>query len=226
MSIKRKEAAAVRIHQRRKGMRALAALLILMAAAPAIMSCGGSKDVSDSAGGDGGVKSGGRTVLLVLPQSDFQDQEYSTVRDVLTGGGCQVLVATAEHKVASGVSGTMVTPDMTLGEAKAADYIAVVFIGGPGAESLYKSNEAHRLAVEAVEKNRVLGAICLAPVILARAGVLKGKRATVYSAASRELTSAGAEYTGASVEKDGKIITADGPQSSQAFAQAILDALP
>jgi len=171
------------------------------------------------------VSPGEKAVLLVLAQSDFQDLEYTTVRDKLSEAGYQVLVGTKEHKVAAGVAGTSVAPDVLLKDARPEDYLAVVFIGGPGAESLFNLKEAHALAVGAVEKGKVLGAICLAPVVLARAGVLRDRRATVYPPSSRELTAAGAEYTGAPVEVDGKVITADGPQSSLPFAQALIEAL-
>ncbi len=209
---------------------ALTVALILLATALFAASCGSGGGTGDKGGEttaekSSGVKPGSRAVLIVLPQSDFQDIEYSTVRNIISEAGYQVMVATVEHKVASGVSGTAVTPDLMLSEAKAADFLAVIFIGGPGAESLYNSADAHRLAVEAVNNGRVLAAICIAPVILARAGVLKGRRATVFPPESRELTSAGAEYTGEPVEKDGKLITADGPRSSEAFARAILEAL-
>ncbi len=167
----------------------------------------------------------GKKVLMVIPQSDFQDKEYSTVHDALTQAGCQVVVATRDHAAAIGVSGTSVTPDALMSDVKVSDYKAVVFIGGPGAENLYNLESARNIAIEAVRENRVLSAICLAPVILARAGVLEGKRATVYCSASRELTKNGAEYTGASVEVDGRIITGDGPEASAEFAQAILGAL-
>jgi len=59
----------------------------------------------------------------------------------------------------------------------------------------------------------VLGAICIAPVTLAKAGVLEGKRATVWKSEGETLKEHGADYTGASMEADGKIITADGPHS-------------
>ncbi len=206
------------------GLTFLPALLALLSLLLPAASCGGSGR-SGQAPAETQVSPGEKAVLLVLAQTDFQDLEYSTVRDELSAAGFRVLVATKELKVATGVAGTSVTPNMLLKDARADDFLAVVFIGGPGTESLFKDKEAQELARAAVEKGKVLGAICLAPVILARAGVLSGKRATVYQPSSRELTSAGAEYTGSSVEVDGRIITADGPQSSKVFAQAIIAAL-
>lgn len=201
----------------------------LMAIALALVaaSCGGGKGAVPSVDGQDAapIQATGKKVLIVIPQSEFQDKEYITVRDTLDAAGCQVVVATRDHAAAVGVSGTSVTPDVLLGEVKVADYKAVVFIGGPGAENLYNLESARDVAIETVKENRVLGAICLAPVILARAGVLEGRRATVYYSASRELTKNGAEYTSASVEVDGKIITGNGPEASSEFAAAVLSAL-
>ncbi len=190
-------------------------------------SCGGGNGTLPLADGQDAapIQAVGKKVLIVIPQSDFQDKEYTTIYNTLTEAGCQVVVATRDHAAAVGVSGTSVTPDALLGEVKVADYKAVVFIGGPGAENLYNLESARNVAIEAVKENRVLAAICLAPVILARAGVLDGRRATVYYSASRELTKNGAEYTGASVEVDGRIITGNGPEASSEFSRAVLSAL-
>lgn len=213
----------------RKALVILICGLLAAALLVAVVSCGGGGEAATEADGQDQeavpVQAAGKKVLMVIPQTDFQDKEYSTVHDALTQAGCQVVVATRDHAAAIGVSGTSVTPDALMSDVKVSDYKAVVFIGGPGAENLYNLEGARNIAIEAVRENRVLSAICLAPVILARAGVLEGKRATVYCSASRELTKNGAEYTGASVEVDGRIITGDGPEASAEFARAVLEAL-
>lgn len=71
----------------------------------------------------------------------------------------------------------------------------------------------------------MLGTICLAPVCLANAGVLSGKKATVYPDEVAGLKSAGALYTGARVEVDGRIVTASGPESTGEFGEAAADLL-
>ena len=76
----------------------------------------------------------------------------------------------------------------------------------------------------AADKHKVLAAICVAPITLARAGVLEGKRATT-SLAGSVIEAEGATYTGALVERDGLIITANGPAASDAFGRAIAAAL-
>jgi protease I len=103
-----------------------------------------------------------------------------------------------------------------------------VFIGGPGAEVYFHDDTAHDLVNEAVAKNKVVAAICIAPCILAYAGVLNGKNATVWSDSKEYiniLEAEGAHYTGDTVTVDGKLITANGPDATQSFAKMIVKLL-
>ncbi len=218
-------------------VKSLLFILLAVALSLAVLSCrgGGSLKATDeegparvetgegAAGEEGAVKG---KVLLAIAQRGFQDIEYDAVRKALTAAGYEVVTASLQRGKATGTSGAFVDVDLSLAEAVAADYAAVVFIGGEGTPSLYGNADAHRLAREAAERGKVLAAICLAPVILARAGLLDGKRATVYPSASRELTEGGATYTGVGVEIDGRLVTGDGPESAGQFAQTIIELLP
>jgi protease I len=121
--------------------------------------------------------------------------------------------------------GGKATPDKTLALVKAQDFDAVVFVGGAGAQAYFNDPAAHKLAKDAAAQGKVLGAICLGPAILARAGVLSGKKATVWSGARGDLEKGGADYTGNPVETSGKTVTANGPDAAAVFARAILAAL-
>jgi protease I len=105
------------------------------------------------------------------------------------------------------------------------DYDAVIFVGGVGAEEYWDDATAHAIATATVNTGKLLCAICIAPVTLAKAGVLKGKRVTVFSSERDKLEAEGAIYTGKNVEVDGKIITANGPNAATEFAEAIVKAL-
>ncbi|MBC7347996.1 MAG: DJ-1/PfpI family protein [Clostridia bacterium] len=96
-----------------------------------------------------------------------------------------------------------------------------LFVGGEGAREYWDDLQAHRIAREALEQGKVLGAICLAPVTLANAGVLAGRKATVWPDEAARLKAAGAKYTGSGVEIDGRIVSASGPESAKDFGEAI-----
>jgi len=70
-----------------------------------------------------------------------------------------------------------------------------------------------------------VAAICISPVTLARAGILKNRRATVFPTEAEELKKEGAIYTGAPVEEDGRIITASGPEAAGEFGERIASVL-
>ena len=110
------------------------------------------------------------------------------------------------------------------------NFDAVVFIGGDGTKEYFDNDNAHKIVQETVNANKVLAAICIAPVILARAGILKGKTATVWSSVvnksgEKELEEAGCTVSKKRVVQDERIITADGPSVSEEFARAITEAI-
>ena len=114
---------------------------------------------------------------------------------------------------------------MSIGNIKVENFDAIIFVGGSGATCYWDDPRAHKIAKEAVEQNKLLCAICFGSVILARAGVLNGKAATVWRSKANEIKKKGAIYTGNKVEVVGNIITADGPVSSVLFAETIIKKL-
>jgi protease I len=171
-----------------------------------------------------------KTVVLVIAFNGFQDREYELTRKVLEMAGAKVFVASSALGQAEGKSGLRVNTDLTLDEIKIDEIEALVFIGGPGATEYFDNKIAHSLAKEAVEKNKVLAAICIAPEILAKAGLLNGKKATVWSSfvdrsPVEVLKRGGAIYLDQEVVVDGKIVTANGPAAAEKFGQAIVELL-
>lgn len=167
----------------------------------------------------------GKKAVFVIAEKNFQDDEFSKPRGILTAAGISVTVASTTLKEAKGTNGARVKPDVLLKDVKAAEYDAVVFIGGPGAQQYLDDHVAHALAGDAVAQKKIVGAICLAPVILANAGLLTGKKATCFPTLSEEMRQSFVAYTGKPVEKEGSIITADGPQSAAEFGKELVTAL-
>lgn len=164
-----------------------------------------------------------KKVLLVIADRDFQDEEYEITRKVLEGRGVKVEVASVLPGEARGAKGTLVKPQVLLDDVKYYNYDAVVFIGGEGARRLSEHEKATKLAKDAEYK--VLGAIGLAPLILANAGVLKGKRVTSAHPLAGPVRAKEAVYSGKELEVDGKVITASDARYAEHFGNAILQAL-
>jgi protease I len=164
-------------------------------------------------------------VLMVIAPAVFRDEEYAEPKAVLEARGAEVVTASRTAGVCQGKLGMTAEATVALAAAEARDYDAVVFVGGGGAETYFDDPDAQRLAQRALESGRVLGAICIAPSILARAGLLKGVRATAFPSRRDDLIAHGAVWTGRPVEVDGAIVTANGPDAARDFGYEIGDTL-
>ena len=167
----------------------------------------------------------GKKVLIIVAAADFKDEEYFEPCNRLRQCGATITVAGSGQGPAVSVLGKTVTIDRQIAACKAEDYDAIVFIGGPGAAEFFTNATAHALARAAVGQGKVLAAICIAPVTLANAGVLKGKKATVFPSCRSELAAQGALVASADIVQDGKLLTASGPGAAREFAAMLVKML-
>lgn len=161
-------------------------------------------------------------IAMIIAKKDFRDEELSIPKSIFENAGFEVIVFSDSLGKAKGMLGAEVKVDDVIDKLNPSLYKAVIFVGGVGASGFWKDKTAHRIARETLANNRVLGAICIAPVTLANAGVLNGKQATVWPTEGKRLIDCGADYTGAGVEVDGNIVTGNGPEVSKEFAETIL----
>ena len=162
-----------------------------------------------------------KRVVMIIAFDGFRDEEYIEPKQVLEKAGIEVVTASSKVGVAKGKFGMKAKVDITLNDIKAADYDAVIYIGGPGSYDYREDPLAHKIAQETIAQGKILAAICAAPGILANAGVLKGKKITMFTD-DGSAAKGGATYTSKGVEIDGKIITADGPAHAKQFGEAIV----
>jgi len=167
----------------------------------------------------------GAKILMVIASRRFRDEELIHPRELFLKQGALVKVASSSLKEAEGMLGAKFKPEVLITDVKPEDFDAIVFVGGAGAAEYWDSRVAHTLAKKAFEQKRIVAAICVAPVTLARAGLLKERKATVWKSEAPQLEKAGAMYTAAPVQVDGRIITADGPKSAKLFAAAVVTAI-
>jgi len=163
--------------------------------------------------------------VLIIAHNNFRDEEFFKPKEVLKDNDIEVVVSSSNLTEALGVLGAKVKPEMLVKDIQVKDFTAIIFVGGAGSSEYWDDPVAHRLIKEALLAGKILAAICIAPVTLAKAGVLKGRRATVWPSEAAELQAAGADYTGHPLERDGNIITASGPDAAGEFAQAIAEAV-
>ena len=162
---------------------------------------------------------------MVVSPIDFQDKEYNDSREILEGAGALIKVASIQGEVAKGASGTEVSLDLTVSEVNIDDFDAVVFIGGGGMVEIIDDESLQVLAKKFYNADKLITAICVAPAILAKAGILEGKQATSWDGAKEDLRIGGAIYTGDVVTQDKKIITGNGPMAAKEFGEKIVEVL-
>ena len=190
----------------------------------------------------------GKKVVMIIAFRDFRDAEYFVPKEILEEAGAKVKTASTKKGVAIGADGGDTEVDLLVSEINLAEFNdlqnksfhdsiqsissfnAVVFIGGPGCLESLDNEDSYKAAKDTVSQNKVLAAICISPVILAKAGALEGKKATVWSSPlDREpietLEENGATYEDKPVVVDGKIITGNGPDVAEEFGKKILDVL-
>ena len=169
-------------------------------------------------------------IAIIIAFRDFRDEEYFIPKEVLESTGAEIKTVSTEKGIAIGSQGGEANVDIVLSEIKVSDFDAVVFIGGPGAPKYLDNEISYKISQDVVSQGKVLAAICISPTILAKAGVLSGKNATVWSSpldksAIKILEQNSVIYQKDSVVVDGKIVTANGPSVAEEFGKAIVSLL-
>lgn len=167
-------------------------------------------------------------ILMVLAFRDFRDEEYFIPKEILTSAGYFVDTCSSQQGVAVGVSGGEAEVNYLPEEVNALNYEGVVFVGGPGMAKELDNTRFQNLAKDFYAANKLIGAICIAPALLAKAGILKNKNATVWSSALDKsaikiLEENGSHYQNETVVVDGNIITANGPEAAEEFGRMLVD---
>lgn len=169
-----------------------------------------------------------KALMIIAPQN-FRDEELFDTKDELEKAGVEVTIASKTPGEKTGMLGGKAVAEIALSDVDISNYDFVVFVGGSGAQVYYTDDEALRIAKEAYEQGKVLGAICIAPGILAKAGILSGKNATIWDSGDGSFKSVieegGATYSGEDVTVDGRIVTANGPHAAREFGRTLVNML-
>jgi 4-methyl-5(b-hydroxyethyl)-thiazole monophosphate biosynthesis len=161
--------------------------------------------------------------VLVLLAQGCEELEAITVVDLLRRAGIDVVTAGLDDKPMVASRRTTIVPDTSLATALAGGFDMVVLPGGmPGSQNLADDARVIDLVKRMAGAGKFTCAICAAPMVLAKAGLLQGKRATGYPGV---LEGIGFKPTGEAVCRDGRVITSRGPGTAMDFALALIEAL-
>ena len=174
------------------------------------------------------MKLDGKKVLIVIPHTQFRDEEFFEPKKILSDEGANVVVASTSARMCHGMKGGTAQAEIAIADAKADDYDAIVLCGGSSVpEFLWNDKKLQELVTAMASADKVVAAICLSTVVLAKAKLLTDREATVYflPEAIDALKEAGAKYVNETLLIHHNIILAEGPRDSQRFGQAIRSAL-
>lgn len=191
-----------------------------------------------------------RVLLVIAPEQFYTDELFAPIQELGEAGIAFDIVSTTigaingmyfdnelvKTKQEEGfvIVKNAIYSKKTFSEIKPEQYDAISVTGGIGTiKYLWENKELRNLIVEFGKQKKIIAAICAGPVVLARAGVLKGVKATcpyddlenggtIGSMLSEELKKNKAEFINADVMVDEKIITANGPMASIKYGKAIV----
>lgn len=165
-----------------------------------------------------------KLVCAIAPDR-FRDEELLIPQDIFADAGIETVIASTRAGTCNGMLGAAVEAAVPFTEVSPEDYDGIVVVGGIGSQDhLWGDKDLAGLVKAFAAAGKLTAAICLSPVVLARAGILAGKKATVFHtpASVAELKRGGATLTDDDVATDGQVVTANGPTVSKAFARAIV----
>jgi putative intracellular protease/amidase len=184
--------------------------------------------------GAGGWSGQMMKVVLVVPQQNFWDDDLNRLRPALEQAGAKVRIASSSWGSVTGAKGTVARADISIDRIGPQDPDAIVFLG----TKLNQGNEfvddtshqlaAARLASEMAAQGKTVAALCAGTAVLAKAGVLRGRRAAGPPYVHAALAAGGATVVQNMDEplvRDGPILTARDFHSAEQLAGEIVAAI-
>lgn len=168
------------------------------------------------------------SIIMLIACEGYQPIEYAIPKKILEQAGFMVTTASNKPDMAVAADKTTAHVDLTLNNVIIDHFSAIVLVGGPGAMDHLDNPVVYSLIKTAVRAKKIIGAICISPRILAKAGILKGKRATGWDGDGQlasVLREYGAIYEHRPVVIDGSIITATGPNAAREFGTKLVERL-
>jgi 4-methyl-5(b-hydroxyethyl)-thiazole monophosphate biosynthesis len=153
-----------------------------------------------------------------------EELEAVTIIDLLRRADIEVVVAGLVDGIITGSRGTRLLPDMTLDEAISQEFDMIALPGGlPGSDHLAADQRIADILRGMYASDRFVGAVCAAPKVLARSGILNGKTATAYPGVLQAENHPA--ISGDAVTRDGHVITSRSAGTVMDFALELVEVL-
>ena len=166
--------------------------------------------------------------VLIVATDGFEEWELFGPRQILQERGAEVVLASPKrdpiHATVHDDPGKTIKPDLTVDEALADDFDALILPGGVRNPDHLRTNvRVIQLIKDFAAQGKPIGAICHGPWLLVEADLLRGRTATSWPSIRTDLRNAGANVVDEPAVTDGNVVTSRNPEDVQEFTDAIID---
>ena len=164
--------------------------------------------------------------VLIMATDGFEESELFGPRTLLMSEGAEVLLASPSRTPIQATvmddPGKTIRPDLTIDEAQADDFDALLLPGGVrNPDTLRRHGEAVQLIRDFHDAGKPIGAICHGPWLLVEADVLRGRSAACWPSIATDLRNAGATVVDRAALTDGNLVTSRKPEDVADFTEAL-----
>ncbi len=165
--------------------------------------------------------------VAILIENGVEDIEFTIPCHALKQAGMEVIVLGSRmNEKYKGKRGKLsVQPDATTTETNPTEFDAVVIPGGMAPDKMRRNPNTVRFVQEAMQQGKWIAAVCHGPQLLIEGDLLKGRKATGFSAISKDMINAGANYLDQPLVVDRNLITSREPGDLAIFTTALLSRL-
>ncbi len=165
--------------------------------------------------------------VLIVATDGFEEWELFGPRQILQERGAEVVLASLTSDPIQATvhddPGKTIRPDLTVDEANADDFDALILPGGVrNPDQLRMHGNVIALITRFAEQDKPIGAICHGPWLLVEADLLRGRTATSWPSIRTDLRNAGAMVVDEPAVTDGTIVTSRNPDDVEAFTEALI----
>jgi protease I len=166
--------------------------------------------------------------VLIVATDGFEEWELFGPRQILQQRGAEVVLASLTPEPIQATvhdkPGKTIRPDLTIEDAKADDFDALILPGGVrNPDQLRLHGDVIALIRLFAEQEKPVGAICHGPWLLIEADLLRDRVATSWPSIRTDLRNAGATVVDEPAVTAGKIVTSRNPDDVEAFTNALID---
>jgi protease I len=166
--------------------------------------------------------------VLIVAADGFEEWELFGPREILQKRGAEVVLASLKRDPIQATvhddPGKTIAPDLTVDEANADDFDALILPGGVrNPDTLRLHANVIALIRDFARQGKPVAAICHGPWLLVEADLLRGKTATSWPSIRTDLKNAGANVVDQAVAVDGNIVTSRNPDDVEPFTNAVID---